>query len=89
MANTNKATETAEVKETVKEIEPSVMDKLVTIRIPRENKDQEDVVVWVNDRRFLIKRGVAVDVPEAVALILEQQENMNQYIYEYESKKQR
>lgn len=73
--------------------EPQVItprgEQYVTIRIPRDRDDKEDKVVWVNERRFIIKRGVPVDVPESVALILEQEEKMLEYIYEYEQKVQR
>ena len=61
----------------------------VKVRIPREDRDQEDKVVWVNEQRYLIKRGVPVEVPESVALILEQEEKMLQYCYDFESKVQR
>lgn len=66
-----------------------VNEPYVKIRIPRERDNDEDKVVWVNDRRFLIKRGVPVDVPESVAEILAQEEKMLDYIYEYESRVQR
>lgn len=85
MATTKKATEEPIVEE------PYVPqpEKIVTIRIPRDTDDKEDKVVWVNEKRYLIKKGVPVDVPESVALILEQEERMLQYIYEYEQKVQR
>ena len=63
--------------------------KTVRIRLPIERDNKEDKVVWVNDRRFLIKRGVPVDVPESVAEILENEEKMLSVRYEYESKMQR
>ena len=61
-------------------------EKMVKIKLPRERGNDEDKVVWVNDRRFLIKRGVEVEVPESVALILDEEEKMLDEIYEYESK---
>lgn len=64
-------------------------EKYVTIRIPRDRDDKEDKVVWVNERRFLIQRGVPVEVPESVADILEKEEQMLEYIYEYEAKVQK
>lgn len=64
-------------------------EKTVRIRLPIERDNKEDKVVWVNDRRFLIKRGVPVDVPESVAEILENEEKMLSVRYEYESKMQR
>ena len=71
-------------------MEPEVIeDDTVTIRLPRERDNAEDVVVWVNDRRFLIKRGVSVDVPKCVAEVLEHREKMLEQRYEYESAHQR
>lgn len=49
-------------------------EKTVKIRIPRTKADQEDVPVWVNDRSWIIKRGVEVEVPECVAEVLRHQE---------------
>ena len=59
--------------------------EMITIRLPRQSKDEEDVPVWVNERRFLIKRGVSVDVPVEVWKILRQSEKMQEVIYEYEN----
>lgn len=75
--------------EEVTPVEEPKGEQYVTIRIPRDRDDKEDKVVWVNERRFIIKRGVPVDVPESVAAILEQEEKMLEYIYEYESKVQK
>lgn len=49
-------------------------EKTVKIRIPRTKADQEDVPVWVNERSWIIKRGVEVEVPECVAEVLRHQE---------------
>ena len=49
-------------------------EKTGEIRIPRTKADQEDVPVWVNDRSWIIKRGVEVEVPECVAEVLRHQE---------------
>ena len=49
-------------------------EKTVKIRIPRTKADQEDVPVWVNDRSWIIKRGVDVEVPECVAEVRRHQE---------------
>ena len=63
-------------------------EERVTVRIPREKRDEEDKVVWVNNDRYIIRKGVPVDVPESVAEVLEHEENMKNKIYEYESAKQ-
>ena len=60
-------------------------EKLVKIRIPRTRADQEDVPVWVNNRSWLIKRGVEVEVPECVAEVLRHQEEMLETIMLFES----
>ena len=73
MSEANKNTAPKEAKE-----------KMVTIKIPRISKDQEDVTVWVNDRSWLIKRGVEVEVPECVAEVLQHQEEMLEKIMEFE-----
>ena len=49
-------------------------EKTVQIRIPRTKADQEDVPVWANDRPWITKRGVEVEVPECVAEVLRHQE---------------
>lgn len=61
-------------------------EKLVKIRIPRTKADQEDVPVWVNNRSWLIKRGVTVEVPECVAEVLRHQEEMLEEAMLFEEK---
>lgn len=61
-------------------------EKKVLIKLPIDFNSKEDEVVTVNGRRFLIKRGVPVEVPESVALILKQKEESLQEIYEYNQK---
>lgn len=68
------------------EIEEKV-EKLVKIRIPRERDKQGDVFVSVNDRTWLIKRGVEVSVPECVAEVLRHQEDMLEVQNEFEDRK--
>ena len=50
--------------------------KMVKIRIPRTRADEEDVFVSVNMETYLIKRGVDVEVPDYVAEVLRNKENM-------------
>ena len=64
-------------------------EKMVTIRIPRTKKDEEDVFVSVNMRTWLIKRGVEVDVPECVAEVIRHQEEMLEEIMLFEDQHQR
>ena len=49
-------------------------EKMVTIRIPKERGNDADVYVSVNERSWLIKRGVEVEVPECVAEVLRNRE---------------
>lgn len=63
-----------------------VKEKTVKVRIPRTKADQEDVPVWVNDRYWIIKRGVEVEVPECAAEILRHQEEMLEEIMLFDEK---
>ena len=58
--------------------------KTLNVLIPRERKNQEDLVVWVNDKRYVIKRGVSVEVPYAVAKIIQNAERLREKAYEYD-----
>lgn len=64
-------------------------EKMVTIRIPRMKKDEEDVYVAVNDRTWQIKRGVDVEVPRCVAEVLKNREKILEeiYLFDEENKK--
>lgn len=76
----------AEIKETKKET--VAKEKMVKIKIPRNRKDEEDVFVSVNERTWLIKRGVEVEVPECVKEVLDHQEIMLDEAYDFDSKVQ-
>ena len=54
------------------------------IRLPKERRDQEDVFVGINERTWLIKRGVEVQVPECVAEVLQHREEMLEKIMAFE-----
>lgn len=62
-------------------------EKLIKIRLPKERRYQEDVFVGVNERTWLIKRGVEVEVPECVAEVLRDREMMLETIMEFEDAK--
>ena len=79
-----KTSENAALKAVGVSEEETTEEKLVRIRIPRTKADQEDVVVWVNERSWLIKRGVEVEVPECVAEVLRHQEEMLENIMLFE-----
>jgi hypothetical protein len=50
--------------------------KMVTIALPKISKDQPDMRVCCNGERFLVKRGVQVEVPDFVAEIISHSEEM-------------
>lgn len=54
----------------------ATQEKMVKVRLPRYRDDEAnaDVVVYVNERSWLIKRGEEVEVPECVAEVLKNQE---------------
>lgn len=62
-------------------------EKTVKIKLPRERRDQEDVFVGVNERTWLIKRGVEVEVPACVAEVLINREIMLESIMAFQSEK--
>ena len=71
----------AEVKKT-----EAPKEKMIKIRIPRVKANQEDVFVSVNERTWIVKRGVEVEVPECVAEVLRHQEEMLEHIMESSQK---
>ncbi len=60
-------------------------EKLVKIKLPLSRTVKDDVPVAVNDRTWLIKRGVEVEVPECVAEVLQHQEEMLSQSMEFEA----
>lgn len=62
-------------------------EKRVTIRLPKNRNQQEDVFVSVNNRTWLIQRGVNVEVPACVAEVLRHQEKMQETIMLFEKEK--
>ena len=60
-------------------------EKLVKFRIPRERDNDSDVFVSVNERTWLIKRGVEVEVPECVVEVLRHKEEAEEAAYEFKN----
>ena len=54
-------------------------EKLVKIRIPKFKANQEDVFVSVNERAWIVKRGVEVEAPECVAEVIRHSEEMREH----------
>lgn len=61
-------------------------EKMVTIRLPRIKGESDSVYVSINERNWLIKRGVSVEVPECVANLIDEQEHA---IEEAEARKEK
>ena len=59
-------------------------EKMVKIKLPRDKKEP-DVFVSVNERSWLIQRGVEVEVPECVAEVLRHREEMEAEAYDCDS----
>ena len=84
------AKKTAEVKEEevieeVKAVDPA-KEETVKIKLPKERDKKEDAVfVSVNERTWLIKKGVEVEVPKCVAEVLELREKALEEAYDFES----
>ena len=74
MAETKKNTETSE--------------KVVKIKLPRNRKEEDDLFVSVNERTWLIKRGIEVEVPECVANAIRDSELMQEEAYDFEKSNQ-
>lgn len=62
--------------ETKTATEKVVKEKTVKIRLPLTRTEKNDVLVGVNGRTWLIKRGEEVEVPECVAEVLQHKEEM-------------
>jgi hypothetical protein len=65
------------------EVNKTEKEKLVKIRIPRERERQDDVFVCVNGRTWLIKRGVEVEVPECVAEVIRNAEDVAEQAFAF------
>lgn len=74
---------------TAKKPELPKTEETIMIKLPIDRETKEDKVVWVNSRRFLIKRGVPVEVPMCVYEVLEQEEKLLAESYAYEAKVQK
>lgn len=60
------------------------VEETVRIRLPKTKELQDDVFVSVNNRTWLIQRGVYVDVPACVAEVLQHAEEMTQEALRFE-----
>lgn len=58
-------------------------EPMVKIRIPRDKNDNSDVFVGVNNRQWLLKRGMEHEVPACVAEVLRNAELMEEEAYAF------
>lgn len=63
-----------QAQEQTSELTPEQSEKMVSIRLPLTKEEKDDVFVRVNQRTWLIKRGVTVQVPACVVEVLEHSE---------------
>ncbi len=61
-------------------------EKLVKVRIPRDPNHKDPVIVYVNERNWLIERGKEVEIPECAAEVLKHQEEMLEIIDDFNDK---
>ena len=73
----------AEANKTANKATETEKEKLVKIRIPRVRDRQDDVFVCVNGRTWLIQRGVEVEVPECVAAVIRNAEDVAEKAYAF------
>jgi len=66
-----------------------VKEKMVKIRLQLTKYEKEDVFVRVNQRTWLIKRGVEVEVPECVVEVLNHAEEQKLAGIEFQEKAQK
>lgn len=59
-------------------------NKKIKIKLPLTRTEKDDEYVAINGKSFLIKRGVTVEVPDYVAEVLQQKEEMLSLAMEYE-----
>ena len=62
--------------------------KMVKIKLEKTRHEKDDVYVAVNGKSYLIKRGEYVEVPIAVAEVLENKEKMLSEAMEFEAANQ-
>lgn len=71
-----------DVPEEIEETSPA--EKKVTIKLPRLKENNGPLFVSVNERTFLIQRGVPVDVPECVAEVIAEADRLEEMADEYD-----
>ncbi|MBE6812874.1 MAG: hypothetical protein E7523_08325 [Ruminococcaceae bacterium] len=57
--------------------------KTVPVFVPRESKDDPDLFVSINGKRYLIKKGESVFVPTEVAEVIENSRKAKTFADQY------
>ena len=75
--------------ETVKNetVKKETKEKMVKIRLPI-TRDKSDVFISVNNRTWLVQRGVEVELPECAVEVLRHQEEMIEHTVLFENANQ-
>lgn len=63
--------------------EIDLMQEKVSVLLPKVSGEDPNQFVAVNGQSFLIPRGKRVEVPKAIALVLEESERMREQSDEY------
>ena len=79
----------AETKKTNSTEPAEAQEELISIRLPITKELQDDVFVRVNQRTWLIQRGVTVKVPACVVEVLEHSEQATMDGIRYQASKER
>ena len=66
-----------------------VNEKMVKVRLPLTKELKDDVFVRVNERTWLIKRGVEVEIPKCAAEVLHNSEVQMLEAIEFENQAQK
>lgn len=75
----------AEAKEKmIDETTAEAKEKMVKVYIPFERGANGDVYVSVNNRSWLIQRGVEVEIPECAAEVLRESERAREEAWKFE-----
>ena len=83
------AAKTTPKEEIAEQVPVDPMKEYVTVQLPRATGKEEDtVLVGLNGKNYMIKRGVPVRVPRPVADILDESEYQRERQLRYEEEQQ-
>lgn len=57
-------------------------EETIVINLHRDRNQDAAEIVWVNDKRYEVKRGVDVEVPKSVAEVLRSREKTMDILYD-------